>query len=105
MLIGRLPDGSIFLCNQQMAKKIITEYRLIECQLASNAIQPGTLYPDVDKCKRDVSRPYRKVVGSLLLIACTCRPNLSHSEGTIITLLRACNKQEKISSVYELSMH
>lgn len=75
--IKRLEDGSIFICQEQHARKVLEKFNMADCNpLSTPCIVRGDESDSNDSISENT--PYRAAVGSLMYLATSTRPDLAY---------------------------
>ena len=76
-------DGSIHLHSASTIQRVLDHFKFQDCRPATTPMPPGTVLskemcPSMDDEKQTmVSKPYRELIGTLLYLANTTRPDIS----------------------------
>ena len=76
--VEHLPDGSIKLHQDAYVRKIVEAFGKADCKVASTPFVPRTrLVPQEPGKEETIDKPYREVVGSLMYLATSTRPDIA----------------------------
>lgn len=71
--------GSITIDQSQYVKQLLSKYGMDECRTAATPLDPGSkLNCNDDKCIRYDPKEYQSIIGSLMFLAFSTRPDILH---------------------------
>ena len=83
MQIKVLPDGSIFVNQENYAKRVLDKFNMLECNAVSTPMEKCQLSPDERNVACDSTVPYRAAAGSLLYLTTITRPDLAFAVSNV----------------------
>ena len=82
-LLGKQPDGDIWLQQEKYTANVLKRYDMTECRLASTPLPPACKLskldsPTIAEGIKDMElAPYKSAVGSMMYLAICTRPDIS----------------------------
>lgn len=92
-------DGSISIGQSAYIRNILRRFNMEECKAVSVPMQPGNTLEPVDEC---ASVPYRELIGSLIFLATTARPDITFAVSYLSRFMSRFNEEHWNAAKYIL---